>query len=92
MRDWHVVALMGNGTVWAAREPAFWQGYEAWRGIIAVAAGRSEFGQCDVSAWKDVVAIAAGGVRTVGLRSDGSVIGVGSDDCGQLDAVGRRLI
>lgn len=92
MRDWHVVAFMGNGTVWAAREPAFWQGCEAWRGIVAVAVERLDFGQRGMSAWKDVVAIAAGGVRTVGLRSDGSVIGVGSDDCGQLDAVGRRLI
>ena len=61
------------------------------RGMV-VAAGRSDFGQCDVSAWKDVVAIAAGGAHTVGLRSDGLVIGVGSNDCGQLDAVGRRLI
>lgn len=107
MRDWHVVALMGNGTVWAAREPAFWKGCEAWRGIVAVgsyhtvgltawgtvvAVERLDFGQCGMSVWEDIVAIAAGGVRTVGLRSDGSVSGVGSNDCGQLDAVGRRLI
>ncbi|WP_442852399.1 hypothetical protein [Propionibacterium sp. oral taxon 192] len=64
-------------------------GLTAWGTVVS--AGRSDFGQCDVSAWKDVVTIATGGAHTVGLRSEGSVIGVGSNDCGELHTEGWRL-
>jgi alpha-tubulin suppressor-like RCC1 family protein len=38
-----------------------------------------------VSDWTDIVAIAAGSNHTVGLKSDGTVITVGSNIYGQCD-------
>ena len=37
-------------------------------------------GQCDVSGWRDIVAISAGSQNTVGLKSDGTVVAVGSNE------------
>lgn len=56
-----------------------------------VAAGSSEFGQCNVYDWKDIVAVAAGGAFTVGLRADGSVVAVGDNSNGQLNTEGWCL-
>ena len=56
-----------------------------------VAAGSSEFGQCNVYDWKDIVAVAAGGAFTVGLRADGSVVAVGDNSNGQLNTAGWCL-
>ncbi len=61
----------------------------AYRGLIAageyhtvglkvdgtvVAAGRNNFGQCDVSKWENIIAVAAGAGHTIGLKSDGTVV------------------
>ena len=45
-----------------------------------VAVGNNEYGQCDVSDWKDIAAISAGLGHTVGLKSDGTVVAVGSNE------------
>ena len=42
-----------------------------------VAAGGDERGECDVSKWNNIVAIAVGISRTIGLKADGTVKGVG---------------
>ncbi|MDR0853362.1 MAG: DUF6273 domain-containing protein [Clostridiales Family XIII bacterium] len=36
--------------------------------------------ECDVDDWKDIVSISAGLMHTVGLKSDGTVVSVGSGD------------
>ena len=40
-----------------------------------VATGDNDLGSCEVSDWKDIVAISAGEFCTVGLKSDGTVVG-----------------
>lgn len=42
-----------------------------------VAAGRNDYGQCEVSDWKRIVAIACGNTYTVGLTSEGRVLSAG---------------
>jgi len=46
-------------------------------GTVA-AVGWNKHDQCDVSGWRGIVAIAAGWRRTVGLKSDGTVVDAGS--------------
>ena len=41
--------------------------------------------QVEVDGWKDIVAVSAGGLHTVGLKSDGTVVAVGNDENGQLN-------
>lgn len=50
-----------------------------------IAAGRNDYGQCDVTDWKDIVCISAGEYHTIGLKSDGTVVAVGKNDNGQCD-------
>ena len=47
--------------------------------------GRIETGQCNVNNWHDIIAIAAGDTHTVGLRSDGTVVATGDNQCGQCN-------
>lgn len=48
--------------------------------VIAVNDGEVEyeFGQCDVSDWEDIISVGAGMNFTVGLRSNGTVVGAGN--------------
>ena len=39
--------------------------------------------KCNVSEWKNIVAISAGDDHTVGLKSDGTVVAVGSNNSGK---------
>ena len=50
-----------------------------------MAVGYNGDGQLDVGAWTDITQVAAGGYHTVGLKSDGTVVAVGSDEYGQCD-------
>ena len=50
-----------------------------------VAVGYNGYGQCRVSGWTDIVAVSAGGVHTVGLKRDGSVVAVGRNLNGRCD-------
>jgi len=45
-----------------------------------------------VSDWKDIVSIATGGLFSVGLRSDGTVVAVGCNDRGQCNVSGWKNI
>ena len=47
-----------------------------------VAVGWNGLGQCDVSGWTDIIQIAAGGIHTVGLKSDGTVVTTGGTTTG----------
>ena len=51
----------------------------------AVACGRNQEGQCDVSAWSDLIAIDCGAYHTVGLRRDGTVVATGRNTEGQCN-------
>ena len=51
----------------------------------AIATGRNEYGQCDVSEWSDIIAITAGDYHTVGLKANGSVIAAGTNNHGQCN-------
>ena len=53
--------------------------------------GDNKDGQCNVSDWTDIVAISAGNRHTVGLRSDGRVVAVGSNECGRCDVSNFKL-
>ncbi len=44
----------------------------------ATSVGGNQYGQCDVSQWNDLVAVSAASDYTVGLRSDGTVLGAGN--------------
>jgi alpha-tubulin suppressor-like RCC1 family protein len=50
--------------------------------------GAYAFGQCDVGNWTDIVQVAAGEYDTVGLKSDGTVVAVVSQNSGQCDVGG----
>ena len=41
--------------------------------------------ECDVGDWTDIIQVAAGGVNTIGLKSDGSVVAVGDNEYGQCN-------
>ena len=45
--------------------------------------GLSYSRQCDVGGWTDIIQVAAGEWHTVGLKSDGTVVAVGSNIYGQ---------
>jgi alpha-tubulin suppressor-like RCC1 family protein len=51
------------------------------------AVGTNSDGQCNTNTydWRDMVAVSAGANFTVGLRADGTVVGVGRNDFGQLN-------
>ena len=51
------------------------------------ATGINSDGQCNTNTydWRDMIAVSAGAFFTVGLRADGTVIGVGRNDFKQLD-------
>jgi len=57
-----------------------------------VAAGRNDFGQCNVSEWYDIASISAGSRHTVGLRYDGTVVAVGDNSLGQSNVESWRHI
>ena len=57
-------------------------------GGTAVAAGRNEEGQCDVSGWSGLVAVDCGAYHTAALRSDGTVVATGRNSEGQCDVSG----
>ncbi|MCL2217120.1 MAG: hypothetical protein FWB91_08895 [Defluviitaleaceae bacterium] len=54
------------------------------------AAGPNSDGQCNTNTydWRDIVAVSAGAYFTVGLRADGTVVGIGRNDFGQRDFTG----
>jgi len=43
------------------------------------AVGNNYDGQCNVSDWRNIIAIGAGDERTIGLKADGTAVGVGID-------------
>jgi hypothetical protein len=51
------------------------------------AAGSNSDGQCHTNTydWRDMVAVSAGACFTIGLRADGTVLGVGQNDFNQLN-------
>ena len=59
-----------------------------------MAVGNNDDGQCDVSGWSDIIAVSAGHYHTVGLKRDGTVVAVGSNEnvlgevTGQCDVSG----
>lgn len=53
-----------------------------------LAAGRNDYGQCNVDDWTDIVAISASAYHTVGLKADGTVVAVGMNAHGQCDVSG----
>ena len=53
-----------------------------------LAAGRNDYGQCNVDGWSDIVAISASDYHTVGLKADGTVVAVGMNAHGQCDVSG----
>lgn len=53
-----------------------------------VAAGRTEYGRCDVSDWADIIEVSAGWNHIVGLKSDGTVVATGDNYYGQCDVSG----
>jgi alpha-tubulin suppressor-like RCC1 family protein len=51
--------------------------------------GRDNYNQVsDVTGWTDIVQVAAGRYHSLGLKSDGTVVGVGWDNHGQLNVSG----
>ncbi|MBQ1820934.1 MAG: hypothetical protein II117_04945 [Clostridia bacterium] len=54
----------------------------------AVAAGRNDEGQCDVSGWTNLTAVDCGAYHTAALLSDGTVVATGRNDEGQCDVSG----
>jgi len=92
----HTVGLKSDGTVMVAGANYGQLDVNGWRDIVAVAAGvshtvglkadgsvlavgSSSYGATDVGSWRDVVALSAG-VRTVALKSDGTVLSTGTND------------
>lgn len=55
------------------------------RCTASIAVGGNEYGQCNTSEWTDIVAIAAGNYRTIGLKSDGTVLAIGNNKYGACD-------
>ena len=53
--------------------------------------GKGEQGPCDISNWTDVVAISAQSFHTVGLKSNGCVVAVGSNRNGQCTVHNWKL-
>ena len=49
---------------------------------------KNNYGQCDTADWQDIVAISAGAYHTVGLKADGTVVAVGSNEHGQCNVQG----
>lgn len=54
----------------------------------AVAVGRNDEGQCNVSAWTNVKAIDCGAYHTAALLDNGTVVAVGRNDEGQCETGG----
>lgn len=44
-----------------------------------VAAGRNEYGECDVSDWSNIICVYASEFSTYGIKEDGTIVVVGSD-------------
>jgi len=44
-----------------------------------VAVGDNIAGECNVGGWADIIQISAGGLHTVGLKSDGTVVAAGPE-------------
>ena len=68
--DKYIIGLKADGTVVAASYDKF---------------GNGLHGACDVSGWTDIIAISTGNSHTVGLKSDGTVVAVGSNAYGQCE-------
>ena len=64
------------------------------KGGFVSASGPNSEGQCNTNTfdWRDIIAVSCGTGFTVGLRADGTVIGVGNNDYNQLDFFGWRDI
>lgn len=54
----------------------------------AVACGKNDDGQCNVSGWNGLVAIDCGAYHTVGLKKDGTVVATGRNESGQCNVSG----
>ena len=76
-----VAGLRADGTVVATGSNVL--GYDANWKLREAAEG--EVMPCDVQKWSNIVAIACGYDNTVGLRSDGTVVAVGSNEYGQCN-------
>jgi alpha-tubulin suppressor-like RCC1 family protein len=58
------------------------------RGHRVSAAGSNTYGELNVGSWGDVVAVAAGTAFSLGLKSDGTVVGTGYNWAGQTNVGG----
>ena len=74
--DYHTVALLGDGTVWA------W-GWNEF-GQLGDGTGTDRSTPVQVRGLADVTAVAAGGEHSIALRRDGTVWAWGCNDTGQL--------
>jgi hypothetical protein len=50
-----------------------------------VSTGKYSPPECDVGDWTDIIQVAAGSLKTVGLKSDGTVVAAGWNDEGQCE-------
>ena len=49
-------------------------------------------GRCNTSSWYNVVAVAGGGLNTMALKSDGTVLVIGNNEEGQCNVSGWNLL
>ena len=101
----HSVGLRRNGTVVASGANESGQcDVEDWQNIVAVYANStSTFGLDNegrvhtagsfhsdyLSKWNDIIGLCVSDKHVVGVHSDGSVVGVGTNSKGQLDRLGK---
>jgi len=53
-----------------------------------VAAGKNEYGECNVNGWTDIIAITASKNAIFGLKSDGTVVAIGENEYGECNISG----
>ena len=77
----HTVGLRADGTVVAAGLTK-----ERYESMFADKNPTFTYwSECDVTDWTDIIAISAKSYHTVGLKADGTVVAVGSNDYGECD-------
>ena len=79
----HTVGLKADGTVVITGDGTFGARNDLPDGVVAADDGGS-----NVDGWTNIIAISAGELHTVGLRADGTVVAVGSNNEGQINVGG----
>ena len=74
----------------ARRIAADYHSVAAVKDGLVMAAGVNSDGQCHTNTydWRDITAVSAGSFFTVGLRKDGTTVGIGRNDFGQRNMFG----